>query len=110
MFISYILDAKMWQDDGARRSPRTVWPSSSRRCRQNAIECKSAHKAGRQRAHPSSELEVIFVEVKSGSAHLNQNERSLKDAIINKRVRTPTDNEQAYILEVLECWLKLHTA
>ena len=31
--------------------------------------------------------EVIFVEVKSGSARLNQNERSLKDAIINKRVR-----------------------
>ena len=31
--------------------------------------------------------EVIFVEVKSGSARLNHNERSLKDAIINKRVR-----------------------
>ena len=31
--------------------------------------------------------EVIFVEVKSGAARLNQNERSLKDAIINKRVR-----------------------
>ena len=87
MFISYILNAKMWQDDGARRSPRTVWPSCSRRCRQNAIECKSAHKAGRQHARPSPDFEVIFVEVKSGSAHLNQNERSLKDAIINKRVR-----------------------
>ena len=39
--------------------------------------------------------EVIFVEVKSGSARLNHNEHSLKDAIINKRVRwheyhTPT--------------------
>ena len=54
--------------------------------------------------------EVIFVEVKSGSARLNHNEHSLKDAIINKRVRTPTDNEQAYILEVLERWLKLHAA
>ena len=31
--------------------------------------------------------EVIFVEVKSGSARLNQNEHSLRDAIINKRVR-----------------------
>ena len=31
--------------------------------------------------------EVIFVEVKSGSARLNHNERSLKDAITNKRVR-----------------------
>jgi predicted Holliday junction resolvase-like endonuclease len=31
--------------------------------------------------------EVIFVEVKSGSARLNQNEHSLKDAIDNKRVR-----------------------
>ena len=31
--------------------------------------------------------EVIFVEVKSGSARLNHNEHSLKDAIINKRVR-----------------------
>ena len=31
--------------------------------------------------------EVIFVEVKSGSARLNHNERSLKDAVINKRVR-----------------------
>ena len=31
--------------------------------------------------------EVIFVEVKSGSARLNHNERSLKDAIDNKRVR-----------------------
>jgi predicted Holliday junction resolvase-like endonuclease len=31
--------------------------------------------------------EVIFVEVKSGSARLNHNERSLKDAIINKHVR-----------------------
>ena len=31
--------------------------------------------------------EVIFVEVKSGSAHLNHNEHSLKDAIENKRVR-----------------------
>ena len=60
---------------------------SPARCRQNAIECKSAHKAGRQRARPSSDLEVIFVEVKSGSARLNQNERSLKDAIDNKRVR-----------------------
>ena len=89
MFISYILNAKMWQDDGARTSPRTVWPSCSRRCRQNAIKCKSAHKAGRQRARPSPDFEVIFVEVKSGSARLNQNERSLKDAIINKRVRWP---------------------
>ena len=60
---------------------------SPARCRQNAIECKSAHKAGRQRARPSSDLEVIFVEVKSGEARLNHNERSLKDAIINKRVR-----------------------
>ena len=50
-------------------------------------KCKSAHKAGRQRARPSSDLEVIFVEVKSGSARLNHNERSLKDAIENKRVR-----------------------
>ena len=31
--------------------------------------------------------EVIFVEVKSGSARLNHNEHSLKDAIINKHVR-----------------------
>ncbi len=31
--------------------------------------------------------EVIFVEVKSGSAQLNHNEHSLKDAIDNKRVR-----------------------
>ena len=31
--------------------------------------------------------EVIFVEVKSGSARLNHNEHSLKDAIINTRVR-----------------------
>jgi len=31
--------------------------------------------------------EVIFVEVKSGSARLNHNEHSLKDAIHNKRVR-----------------------
>jgi predicted Holliday junction resolvase-like endonuclease len=31
--------------------------------------------------------EVIFVEVKSGAAHLNHNEHSLKDAIDNKRVR-----------------------
>jgi predicted Holliday junction resolvase-like endonuclease len=31
--------------------------------------------------------EVIFVEVKSGSARLNQNEHSLKDAIENKCVR-----------------------
>jgi hypothetical protein len=31
--------------------------------------------------------EVIFVEMKSGSARLNKNEHSLKDAIINKRVR-----------------------
>ena len=31
--------------------------------------------------------EVIFIEVKSGSARLNHNEHSLKDAIINKRVR-----------------------
>ena len=31
--------------------------------------------------------EVIFVEVKSGAARLNHNEHSLKDAIINKRVR-----------------------
>ena len=31
--------------------------------------------------------EVIFVEVKSGSARLNRNEHTLKDAIINKRVR-----------------------
>src|SRR5208337_2493886 len=31
--------------------------------------------------------EVIFVEVKSGAAHLNHNEHNLKDAIINKRVR-----------------------
>jgi len=31
--------------------------------------------------------EVIFVEVKSGSALLNHNEHSLKDAIENKRVR-----------------------
>ena len=31
--------------------------------------------------------EVIFVEVKSGSARLNHNEHSLKDAIKNKRVR-----------------------
>jgi len=31
--------------------------------------------------------EVIFVEVKSGSARLNQNEHSLKDAIQSKRVR-----------------------
>ena len=31
--------------------------------------------------------EVIFVEVKSGSARLNHNEHSLKDAIENKRVR-----------------------
>ena len=44
------------------------------------------------------------------SRSLNYNEHSLKDAIINKRVRTPTDNEQAYILEVLERWLKLHAA
>jgi hypothetical protein len=32
-------------------------------------------------------LEVIFVEVKSGSARLNHNEHSLKDVIDNKRVR-----------------------
>ena len=87
-----------------------VHPSCSRRCRQDVIECKPEHTAGRQRTRYSPDLEVIFVEVKSGSAHLNQNERSLKDAIINKRVRTPTDNEQAYILEVLERWLKLHAA
>ncbi len=31
--------------------------------------------------------EVIFAEVKSGSARLNRNEHSLKDAIDNKRVR-----------------------
>ncbi|MGA8771912.1 MAG: Holliday junction resolvase-like protein, partial [Rhodomicrobium sp.] len=31
--------------------------------------------------------EVIFVEVKSGSARLNHNEHSLKAAINNKRVR-----------------------
>ena len=31
--------------------------------------------------------EVIFVEVKSGSARLNHNEHKLKDAIENKRVR-----------------------
>ena len=31
--------------------------------------------------------EVIFVEVKSGSARLNHNEHNLKDAIDNKRVR-----------------------
>jgi predicted Holliday junction resolvase-like endonuclease len=31
--------------------------------------------------------EVIFVEVKSGSARLNHNERSLREAIENKRVR-----------------------
>jgi Endonuclease related to archaeal Holliday junction resolvase len=31
--------------------------------------------------------EVIFVEVKSGSARLNHNEHSLKEAIENKRVR-----------------------
>jgi predicted Holliday junction resolvase-like endonuclease len=31
--------------------------------------------------------EVIFVEVKSGSARLNHNEHSLKDAIDNNRVR-----------------------
>ena len=31
--------------------------------------------------------EVIFVEVKSGAARLNHNEHSLKNAIINKRVR-----------------------
>jgi predicted Holliday junction resolvase-like endonuclease len=31
--------------------------------------------------------EVIFVEVKSGSARLNHNEHSLKAAIENKRVR-----------------------
>ncbi len=31
--------------------------------------------------------EVIFVEVKSGSARLNHNEHSLKDAIDSKRVR-----------------------
>ena len=31
--------------------------------------------------------EVIFVEVKSGSARLNYNEHSLKDTIDNKRVR-----------------------
>jgi predicted Holliday junction resolvase-like endonuclease len=31
--------------------------------------------------------EVIFVEVKSGSARLNHNEHSLRDAIDNKRVR-----------------------
>ena len=31
--------------------------------------------------------EVIFVEVKTGEARLNHNEHSLKDAIINKRVR-----------------------
>ena len=31
--------------------------------------------------------EVIFVEVKSGSARLNHNEHSLKDAIENRRVR-----------------------
>jgi predicted Holliday junction resolvase-like endonuclease len=31
--------------------------------------------------------EVIFVEVESGSARLNHNEHTLKDAIINKRVR-----------------------
>ena len=65
-----------------------VWPSCLlARCRQNAIQCKSAHKAGRQRARPSSDLEVIFVEVKSGLARLNQNERSLKAAIEHKRVR-----------------------
>ena len=34
--------------------------------------------------------EVIFVEVKSGSARLNHNEHSLKDAIENKRVRRHT--------------------
>src|SRR6516162_7902111 len=34
--------------------------------------------------------EVIFVEVKSGSACLNHNEHSLKDAIDNKRVRWQT--------------------
>ena len=31
--------------------------------------------------------EVIFVEVKSGSARLNHNEHNLEDAIENKRVR-----------------------
>src|SRR5271166_241 len=31
--------------------------------------------------------EVIFVEVKSGAARLNHNEHSLKDAIIDKRIR-----------------------
>jgi predicted Holliday junction resolvase-like endonuclease len=31
--------------------------------------------------------EVIFVEVKTGAARLNHNEHSLRDAIINKRVR-----------------------
>lgn len=31
--------------------------------------------------------EVVFVEVKSGRNYLNSNERSLKDAIENKKVR-----------------------
>jgi predicted Holliday junction resolvase-like endonuclease len=31
--------------------------------------------------------EIIFVEVKSGKSNLNKNERSLRDAIKNKRVR-----------------------
>ena len=38
-------------------------------------------------ASPSPDIEVIFVEVKSGAARLNHNEHSLKDAIENKRVR-----------------------
>ena len=42
--------------------------------------------------------EVIFVEVKSGSARLNHNEHSLKDSVENKRVRwheyhVPTPHE-----------------
>jgi len=31
--------------------------------------------------------EIIFVEVKSGKSRLNQNEKSLKTAIINKKIR-----------------------
>jgi predicted Holliday junction resolvase-like endonuclease len=37
--------------------------------------------------HDKRREEVIFVEVKSGAARLNHNEHTLKDAIINKRVR-----------------------
>lgn len=34
--------------------------------------------------------EVVFIEVKSGNAQLNKTEKSIKEAIINKRVRFET--------------------